>query len=117
MVHSVLEIKPWGITNMVQQRSRQESLADEEKREKNTLLKKFQDSIKNIGSMPSFDKMPEYKLLDRETRKRIKEILKRRREKIKKRKKNEGKQEPIEVAKGGTIKVYAKGGGVRKVNY
>ena len=112
MVHSVLEIKPWGITNMVQQRSRQESLADEEQRKKNKLLKKFQDAIKNIGRMPSFDKMPEYKLLDEETRKRIREILKRRNKK-----KKEGKQEPIEVAKGGTIKVYAKGGGVRKPSY
>ena len=100
---------------MVQQRSRQESLADEEKREKNKLLKKFQDSIKNIGRMPSFDKMPEYKLLDEETRKRIREILKRRKDNKKKEK--EGKQEPIEVAKGGPIKVYAKGGGVRKPSY
>ena len=112
MVHSVLEIKPWGITNMVQQRSRQESLADEEKREKNQLLKKFQDAIKNIGRMPSFDKMPEYKLLDEETRKRIREILKRRKDK--KAKKEDG---TLEVAKGGTIKVYAKGGGVRKPSY
>jgi hypothetical protein len=97
---------------MVQQRSRHESLADEAQREKNKLLKKFQDIIKNIGRMPSFDKMPEYKFLDKETRKRIREALKRRNKK-----KKEGKQEPIEVAKGGKIKTYAKGGGVRKPSY
>ncbi len=111
---------------MVQQKSRQESLADEAQREKNKKNKYFIDKFKKFLEKHKFKGMEPYRppswfkrinpnMLPDNLEKRYKNL-----EKYfanLKEKKKEGKQKPIEVAKGGTIKVYAKGGGVRKVNH
>ena len=121
---------------MVQQRSRQESLADEEKREKNeknkrkrglgldkdTLdkLKKYLEKnppgeIDRLGPYrpPSWFKRIEPKFLPENLEKRYKNL-----EKYFAKKEKRGiSDKDMANAKGGKIKVYAKGGGVRKPSY
>ena len=135
MVHSVLEIKPWGITNMVQQRSRQESLADEAQREKNKKNKKNKDFIDRLKKFleknqkgqyefkgmepfrpPSWFKRINPETLPDNLEKRYKN-LENYLAKKKINKKRAISDKDIGKAKGGKIKVYAKGGGIRKVNH
>ena len=114
---------------MVQQRSRQESLADEAQREKNTnkkdnkalidRLRKFLENkpseVQRLGPYrpPSWFKRINPKTLPNDLERRYKDLEKR----FAKKEKRGISDKDMAKAKGGTIKVYAKGGGVRKVNY
>lgn len=119
---------------MVQQRSRQESLADEAQREKNQknklkkglkgdIIDKFRkffeenppSKIERLGpykSPPRWFKRIDPRLLPDNLERRYKDLEKRFADK----KENQGGSGGKSAkAKGGTIKAYAKGGGVRKV--
>ena len=122
---------------MVQQRSRQESLADEKQREKNEKnklkeglkgdtidkLRKFLEKnspsdIQRLGPYrpPSWFRGINPKFLPENLEKRYKDLEKKfARKKINKKRAISDKE--MANAKGGTIKVYAKGGGVRKPSY
>lgn len=119
---------------MVQQRSRQESLADEEQREKNKKNKKNKDFIDRLKKFlekpkgqyefkgmepyrpPSWFKRINPETLPDNLEKRYKD-LENYLAKKKINKKRAISDKNIGKAKGGTIKVYAKGGGVRKPSY
>jgi|TARA_R110000822_G_scaffold56820_2_gene143328 hypothetical protein len=122
---------------MVQQRSRQESLADEKQREKNEKnklkeglkgdtidkLRKFLEKnspsdIQRLGPYrpPSWFRGINPKFLPENLEKRYKDLEKKfARKKINKKRAISDKE--MANAKGGKIKVYAKGGGVRKPSY
>ena len=121
---------------MVQQRSRQESLADEAQREKNKKNKNnkdFIDRLKKFLEKHKFKGMEPYRMEPYRPPSWFKKInpnmlpdnLEKRYKNLEKyfanlKEKNKGVSEGGSggrKAKGGTIKVYAKGGGVRKVNY
>jgi len=119
---------------MVQQRSRQESLVDEAQREKNKKnnikndlrnrnhidkLRKFLEE--NRGKFPQMEpyrppswfKRIDPKTLPNDLERRYKDLEKR----FAKKEKRGISDKDMAKAKGGTIKVYAKGGGVRKPSY
>ena len=118
---------------MVQQRSRQESLADEKQREKNKKNKKNKDFIDKLRKFleknspsdiqrlgpyrpPSWFRGINPKFLPENLEKRYKDLEKKfARKKINKKRAISDKE--MANAKGGKIKVYAKGGGVRKPSY
>ena len=115
---------------MVQQRSRQESLADEKQRGANEIKRKVKKSTidklrkfleEKQGEFPQMEPyIPPswFKRINPETlpdnlEKRYKELEKR----FSKKEKRGISDKDMANAKGGKIKVYAKGGGVRKPNY
>ena len=122
---------------MVQQRSRQESLADEAQREKNTnkkdnkalidRLRKFLEKSKGQYEFkgmkpyrpPSWFKRVDPKTLPNDLEKRFKNAENYFLNLAKKEKRgiSDKDMEDMSNAKGGKIKVYAKGGGVRKPSY
>ena len=120
---------------MVQQRSRQESLADEAQREKNQKNKKnkdFIDRLKKYLEKPKFKGQYEFKGMEpfrppswfkRIDPKNLPDNLEKRYKDLekyfaKKEKRAVTDKDPkMTNAKGGKIKVYAKGGGVRKPSY
>ena len=116
---------------MVQQRSRQESLADEEQREKNKKNKKNKDFIDRLKKFlekpkgeyefkgmepyrpPSWFKRINPETLPKDLERRYKDLE----NYLAKKKGRKISDKDMAKAKGGTIKVYAKGGGVRKPSY
>ena len=124
---------------MVQQRSRQESLADEEQRKKNKKNNKNKDFIDRLKKFleknqkgqyefkgmepfrpPSWFKRINPKFLPENLEKRYQDLENyfAKKDKDKRAISDKDFKSPNYAnAKGGKIKVYAKGGGVRKPNY